>query len=413
MKAYHTKPIRSGYKLAQLCQESDFHPSTVHYYVKIGLLHKPRKVGLGLYLYDDTHLSRLSVIRALRTRENLSLSKIKDRFQAEQTDVPSNQVRATEVPRVSTDTHPEVKSTRQAEATRQRLLDVATEFFSKKGYEGTTVSDITQAVQMSKGSFYLYFQDKRELFIDCIQRLSYLIVPEETWEEISREGDYTARQARRMTAFLEAFPSYSGILSMVKIAAMGEDPRLAHKAREAFDRILKPILCDFRRAVSQGMVRDVDEEFFAYVVLGMAENIGYKRMTDPDFDPRESVDKLVDLLAHGVLPRQETSEQTRNGEGRSGQITDVRGESVKVRELLFGGKTYLAGRIGEGEVRIETEKIAFLIMDHTVPECPAEVTMLDGKSSRLEPDGNTIISAASSVGLYTIPIRRVSSISFR
>jgi len=90
----------------------------------------------------------------------------------------------------------------------------------------------------------------------------------------------------------------------------------------------------------------------------------------------------------------------------------VKGDVVKVREISFGGKPYLAGRFGQGEVRLDTEKIAFILLDHTGPGCVVEVTMTNGEKKTLEQDGNLIVSAASSVGLYTLPFHRLRSISF-
>jgi AcrR family transcriptional regulator len=413
VKAYGTNSKRTGYKLAQLCQTADFHPSTVHYYVKIGLLHKPRKVGLGVFLYDDSHLKTLNKIRSLRRSQNLPLSDIKDRLQS---DPEIDHQTGTAKPREGLPGQEEgpalVRGNEPVGSTRMKILDVATELFSKKGYEGARISDITDTLDMAKGSFYLHFKDKRELFIACMERLAYVILPEHTGEAIARKGDYTGRLAEWTVAFLEAFPSYAGILNLVKMAAFGEDAGLAQKANEAIASIVKPILRDFRRAVAEGMVRDMDEEFFAYTVLGIAENIGYRLTTDPNYDLHHSVEKYVDLISRGVMPQTDARLEAAEARRPSGKITDVRGEAVKVREISFGGKPYLLGRIGEGEIRLDTEKIAFILVDHTGPGCIVEVTMTNNEKTTLEQDGNLIVSAASSVGLYTIPFHRLRSISF-
>jgi AcrR family transcriptional regulator len=413
VKAYGTNSKRSGYKLAQLCQTADFHPSTVHYYVKIGLLQKPCKVGLGVYLYDDSHLKTLKRIRILRRSENLPLSDIKDRLQSDpEIDLQAGPVRAGEAVPGQQEGPPAVLGSEKTGLSQTKILDVATELFSKKGYEGTRINDITDTLHMAKGSFYLHFKDKRELFIACIERLTYVIVPENTWEDIANERDYTVRQAKRTVAFLKAFPSYAGILNLVKMTAMGEDPSLAQKAKEVFASIVKPIVRDFRRAVAEGIVREIDEEFFAYAVLGMAENVGYKLMTDPNYDLYRSVEKYVDIISRGVLPQTGAHPEAAETRRPSGKITDVKGEAVKVREIVFGGKPYLVGRLGEGEIRLDTEKIAFILLDHKGPDCTVEVTLTNGEKTTLEQDGNLIVSAASSVGLYTIPFHRLRSISF-
>lgn len=412
MKPYGIQAKRSGYKLAQLCQAADFHPSTVHYYVKIGLLHKPRKIGLGLYLYDDSHLKKLGEIRTLREKENLSLSKIKERLKSGPDDyLQAVMTSNDEAGRNDSEASRKLQISKQAESTKNRVLDVATELFSRKGYEGTTISDITDALSMSKGSFYLYFRDKRELFIECIERLTYVIVPEETWEDISREEDYSDRQTKRAIGFLEKFPSYAGILNLVKMAAIGEDPSLAQKAKEAFASIVEPIVRDFRRAVAEGAVRDVDAEFFGYAVLGIAENVGYKLMTDPKYDLQECVEKCLDIISRGILPQAVAHPEATEPQRRSGAITDVKGEKVKVREISFGGDPYLVGRFGEGEIRPDMAKVAFIRLQHNGPVCTVEVAMADGETTMLEQDGNLIVSGASSVGLFTIPLQRVRTIS--
>jgi hypothetical protein len=113
-----------------------------------------------------------------------------------------------------------------------------------------------------------------------------------------------------------------------------------------------------------------------------------------------------------VIPRTAIAPRTKEPQRRSGEITDVRGDRVKVREIYFGGKPYLAGRIGQGEIRLDTERIAYILFDPTHAEYGVKVTMTDGEQAGVELDGNMIVSAASSVGLYTIPLRRVRSISF-
>jgi len=68
-------------KISQLCKESGFKRSTIHYYLNIGLLDPPRKVGLNLSIYDETHLAQLQKIRHLREQENLPLAIIKEVLQ--------------------------------------------------------------------------------------------------------------------------------------------------------------------------------------------------------------------------------------------------------------------------------------------------------------------------------------------
>lgn len=51
----------------------------------------------------------------------------------------------------------------KAERTRQFIIETTAPIFNKKGYEGTSISDITTATGLTKGSIYGNFKDKDEL----------------------------------------------------------------------------------------------------------------------------------------------------------------------------------------------------------------------------------------------------------
>ena len=46
---------------------------------------------------------------------------------------------------------------------RQRLLDAAYDLFQTKGAESTTIDEIARQAQVAKGTFYLYFRDKKAI----------------------------------------------------------------------------------------------------------------------------------------------------------------------------------------------------------------------------------------------------------
>lgn len=48
-------------------------------------------------------------------------------------------------------------------ATREQIISTAIELFTEKGYEATTIDDITKAARVAKGTFYYHFECKEEL----------------------------------------------------------------------------------------------------------------------------------------------------------------------------------------------------------------------------------------------------------
>lgn len=68
----------------------------------------------------------------------------------------------------------EVKITRAEQKARRpkQILDAAFEEFVERGYVATRVEDIAERVGVTKGTIYVYFETKEELFSAMINHIS-------------------------------------------------------------------------------------------------------------------------------------------------------------------------------------------------------------------------------------------------
>lgn len=64
-------------------------------------------------------------------------------------------------------------STRSAkgQATRDRIVDVATELFAAAGYEGTSIETVLARSGVSRGALYHHFDDKEALFVAVLESI--------------------------------------------------------------------------------------------------------------------------------------------------------------------------------------------------------------------------------------------------
>jgi AcrR family transcriptional regulator len=56
------------------------------------------------------------------------------------------------------------KRIEQGQATRERLIGVATELFAERGYESTSIDAVLDQAEVSRGSLYHHFRSKQALF---------------------------------------------------------------------------------------------------------------------------------------------------------------------------------------------------------------------------------------------------------
>ena len=70
--------------------------------------------------------------------------------------------------------------TRAAEVARESrerdLLEAALEVFVAKGYPATTISEIVRAAGVTQGTFYLYFENKAEIFSVLLREYRELLI---------------------------------------------------------------------------------------------------------------------------------------------------------------------------------------------------------------------------------------------
>ena len=79
----------------------------------------------------------------------------------------------------------------KAEKTRQFIIEQTAELFNKKGYAGTSLSDITSATGLTKGSIYGNFENKdevaKEVYLYNSKRLQNSFIGQLTSEMSTRE----------------------------------------------------------------------------------------------------------------------------------------------------------------------------------------------------------------------------------
>jgi TetR/AcrR family transcriptional repressor of nem operon len=91
----------------------------------------------------------------------------------------------------------------KAEQTRQFIIEKTAPLFNKKGFDGTTLSDLTKATGLTKGALYGNFRDKEEIGAEAF-RYSIRKVKEEVREHVVGAGSYK----KQLTALFDFYAAY-------------------------------------------------------------------------------------------------------------------------------------------------------------------------------------------------------------
>jgi len=188
---------------------------------------------------------------------------------------------------------------------RQQIIEAASRVFLRKGFDQTTISDVTDQLQIGRSTLYLYFRDKRDLFLECIDSMFNSIFTSEMWDEIRQEEDALRRLWKRAEITLKVSPDFFAILHLLRSCFRDESLQLEAKAREIYRRVLAPVKSDLERGIRQGVVRDFDANLMSYVLLGAIEALSLASLHDDGYARQKALGILEDFVARGLARRAE------------------------------------------------------------------------------------------------------------
>jgi AcrR family transcriptional regulator len=163
---------------------------------------------------------------------------------------------------------------------RQQILTVARDVFARRGYHQTTIDDIALQAGVARGTFYLYFEDKRAVFSDLIDRfagqLTMAIVRIVTDDEKRPVADQVRENIRAIigTCLMER--------SMTKILftdAVGIDPAFDRKLFTFYDTVVQLLTESLKDGQALGIVDEGEPRVLAYLTIGALKELLYQAVT--------------------------------------------------------------------------------------------------------------------------------------
>jgi AcrR family transcriptional regulator len=198
---------------------------------------------------------------------------------------------------------------RRKDARPQELLAAALDLFVERGYASTRLEDVARRAGVSKGTLYLYFTNKEELF-KAVVRENIVPALGEAEDIISTYEGHSADLMRRvMLGWWERLGATkaSGIIKLV-MAEAGNFPDLAlFYKEEVIARSTRMMVSMFERAVARKEFRPIDVNLMTQVLIApMLMLITWKHSIGPcdqeQLDPMAFLDAFLDMALHGLLP---------------------------------------------------------------------------------------------------------------
>jgi TetR/AcrR family transcriptional regulator len=103
---------------------------------------------------------------------------------------------------------------REKEQRREDILDAAQRVFFEKGLAAATMDDIAETAELSKGTLYLYYKSKEDLYLTVMMRGMQLLY--DAFSEVANSASSPAQMlARLFDAYLSYFNNHRDFFRMM------------------------------------------------------------------------------------------------------------------------------------------------------------------------------------------------------
>jgi len=163
---------------------------------------------------------------------------------------------------------------------RKQVLEAALKVFAAKGYHDTSISDIVETADISRGTFYLYFDNKRAIFEEILDYFIQRIVSRVNRISLDEDAPSPLDQIRRNVAgVIDELSENAEFTKILLYQAVGLDVDFDQQLADFYDEMLQLIAGALRLGIEMKIVRPCQPEITAWCILGSIKEMASHYLT--------------------------------------------------------------------------------------------------------------------------------------
>lgn len=206
------------------------------------------------------------------------------------------------------------------EPKRTAILNAARCVFARNGFADTNVEDIAAEAKVAKGTIYLYFPSKQQIYmaalledargLDLVSRQRIEAVPH--WRDKVRA--YMEVRLEYLVSHPEFLRIYLAEIRRMMLRGVPTYPEFVQLVHESEVHLAQI----FAAASARGEIRDVDAELAALLVIDLTRGMMERRLLAVCRTREGDVEFALDLLSHSLerVPDDQKSRTRSTNKGR-------------------------------------------------------------------------------------------------
>jgi AcrR family transcriptional regulator len=170
---------------------------------------------------------------------------------------------------------PKVTSLHKA-AVRERIIQAAIESFGQTGFDRTKMDDIAKRLGLSKGTIYLYFKSKEDLFMAICEH-NLRTGPDDP--ELFTDREKVASDAEQIYDSIRRNEREMDKVTLEMIVESTRNPKLRKLMHERHEMVHSHVAEQIKRRVDEGFIsRDVDVSSLSMALMALFDGLTVNRM---------------------------------------------------------------------------------------------------------------------------------------
>ena len=185
--------------------------------------------------------------------------------------------------------------------TKRKIFETSMRLFAEKGYDATSIEDITETVGVAKGTLYYHFTSKEEIF-DFLIEEGIKLLQNSVDIKTAKYSNYLDKIKAIVLIQIKIVNKYENLINIILTQLWGKEKRnikcqkLIYEYTDKIEEIVK-------QGISFGQIKGDDAKIIATEIYGLiCSTLMYKMREREKFDIIDMYNAYETTIIKGLKP---------------------------------------------------------------------------------------------------------------
>ncbi|MGK4595013.1 TetR/AcrR family transcriptional regulator [Amycolatopsis sp. w19] len=193
---------------------------------------------------------------------------------------------------------PVSRAARKKQELRREIVETAFDCFAERGYHATGIADIAARLGIGHGTFYRYFQNKRDIvdhvITDLVEKVVGALAADNAPDAVNSLAEYRKQSARIGDALARIFGSDPRMARFLLLEAAGIDAEMRERVLDFHETAAELTAGYLHHGVRLGYLHeDLDVDSTARAINGMILASVLSELRDPSPERQAAMSRAV------------------------------------------------------------------------------------------------------------------------